>query len=89
MAARQGEQLLAVGGARPVEPPEAQYDPRPARLRESVHIRLRGKVPARHRIAVDGRVLVNPTCAMVAVQHADRLLDHPVNAGGNAASTTA
>ena len=58
MAARQGEQLLAVGGARPVEPPKAQNDARPARLRESVHIRLRGKVPARHRIAVDGRVLV-------------------------------
>jgi predicted dinucleotide-binding enzyme len=47
-----------------------------------MHIRLRGKVPARHRIAVDGRILVDPTCPMVAVQHADRLLDKPVNAGG-------
>jgi hypothetical protein len=47
-----------------------------------MHIRLRGKVPARHRIAVDGRILVDPTCPMVAVQHADRLLDQPVNAGG-------
>jgi hypothetical protein len=48
-----------------------------------VHIGLGGKVPARHRIGVDGCVLVNPTCPMVAIQHADRLLDHPVNTDGN------
>ena len=46
-----------------------------------MHIGLGGKIRPRHRIRVDRRVLVDPTCAMVAVQHADRLLDYTVNTG--------